>query len=81
MIIGLYIIVPFLNKIASDKKIAWYFVIIAFAFAFLIPQCTEIVGLKFGGISSIITKIVSKLSSIWFLVFRVIMFLDICLTK
>lgn len=61
MIIGLYIIVPFLNKIVLDKKIAWYFVIIAFAFAFFIPQCTKIVGLKFGGISNILTEIVSKL--------------------
>ena len=61
MLIGLYVIVPFLNKIVSDRKIAWYFVIISFVFAFVIPQCTEIVGLKFGVISDVFTKVVSKL--------------------
>lgn len=61
MIVGLYIIVPFLNKIVEDRKIAWYFVITSFVFAFILPQLSEIIGLKFSGISGIIDEITSKL--------------------
>lgn len=35
MIVGLYMVVPILNKIVNDKKIAWYFVFLSFFFAFL----------------------------------------------
>ena len=61
MITGLYIIVPLLNQIVADKKTAWYFVIVAFIFTFLIPQGTEIIGLKFSGISNNISELISKL--------------------
>ena len=37
MIIGLYLIVPFLKKITADKKLTEYFLILAFIFALLIP--------------------------------------------
>lgn len=41
MIIGLYMIVPFLKKISEDEKMTEYFITLAFIFAFVIP---EIVG-------------------------------------
>lgn len=43
-IIGLYLIVPFLDKIVEDKKNTFYFLILAFLFSFLIPQCIRILG-------------------------------------
>ena len=38
IIIDLYLIVPLLNKIVEDSKLAVYFVILAFLFTFLFPQ-------------------------------------------
>lgn len=61
MIVGLYLVVPILNKIVNDKKIAWYFVFLSFLFAFFIPQCSNIIELKSHGISSMMNEMVSKL--------------------
>lgn len=61
MLIGLYMIVPLLNKIVANKKTAWYFVILSFVFVFAIPQLTEIAGFKFSGVSNIVNALVSRL--------------------
>lgn len=37
MIIGIYICIPFIKKIVSDKTILNYFLLLSFVFAFLIP--------------------------------------------
>ena len=37
MIVGLYLIVPFLKKITANKKLTEYFLILAFIFALIIP--------------------------------------------
>ena len=60
IIVGLYLIVPFLNKIIEDQKLAVYFVILAFLFAFLFPQMIELIGLKYPGPSEIISEFISK---------------------
>lgn len=61
MIVGLYIVVPFLNKIVENDKTAWYFVILSLVFAFVIPQCAQLIGLRFDGASNIINQLISKL--------------------
>lgn len=43
MIIGFYICVPIIRKIVSDIKIAKYFLIVSFVFAFLLPWMVNIV--------------------------------------
>lgn len=60
VIVGLYLIVPFLNKIATNEKLAVYFVVLAFLFSFLLPQMIQIIGLKFTGPSSILNEFISK---------------------
>lgn len=60
IIAGLYLIVPFLNKIVENQKLAVYFVILAFLFAFLFPQLTELIGLKYTGPSEIMNEFISK---------------------
>ncbi len=46
MIIGLYMISPLLKKIVENRKLAWYFVALAFVFSFLVPELVNIIGLK-----------------------------------
>ena len=60
IIVGLYLIVPFLNKIVEDQKLAVYFVILAFLFTFLFPQVIELIGLKYTGPSEIMNEFISK---------------------
>ena len=60
IIIGLYLIVPLLNKIVEDSKLAVYFVILAFLFTFLFPQMIELIGLKHTGPSEILNEFISK---------------------
>ena len=43
MIIGLYMITPFLKKIIEDQKLIRYFVVLAVLFAILIPQTVSLI--------------------------------------
>ena len=61
VIVGLYMIVPFLNKIVENQKLAVYYVILAFLFSFLFPQMIELIGLKYTGPSEIMNEFISKL--------------------
>lgn len=42
MIIGLYISVPVINKIAENEKVMKYYLVLAFVFAFLVPWVTTL---------------------------------------
>ena len=59
MIVCLYLIVPLLNKIVARFRLALYFVLLAFLFAFFIPQCINIVGLKSNYVSESLSEIMS----------------------
>ena len=61
MIVGLYIIIPILNRIVIHHDTAWYFVVVAFVFAIIIPPCIKIIGYKFEGVSSVINYIISNM--------------------
>jgi surface polysaccharide O-acyltransferase-like enzyme len=54
MIVGMYMAVPFINKIVADKKIAWYFVILAFAVSFLIPQIKFLISIRSKTVATVI---------------------------
>lgn len=54
MLIGLYLVVPFLRKIAQNEALAKAFVILAFAFGFLLPQMIELTALVSEEVSKII---------------------------
>ncbi len=62
MITGLYLFVPLLNKIAENKKLMRYFVILSFLFACLIPQCLNILGLRFSGAARVLKSFLSALN-------------------
>lgn len=61
MIIGLYLIIPILNVIVKNIKIAFYFVVLAFVFAILIPQGNQVLNLFWGNASEIINECLSSL--------------------
>lgn len=44
MIVGLYLLVPFLRKIVSDDKLTRYFLVLGFIFVFLNPQLLDFVS-------------------------------------
>lgn len=46
LLIGLYLVTPFLRKIVSDKKIILYFIILCFIFSIIVPFIITIFGLK-----------------------------------
>ena len=48
MIIDLYICVPFIKLVANNKNISRYYLLVAFLFAFFLPQVITIVN-DFGG--------------------------------
>lgn len=60
VIVGLYLIVPFLNKIVENQRLAVYFVVLAFLFSFLFPQAIELLGVKFVGPAQILGEFISK---------------------
>lgn len=60
MLVGLYLIIPFLKKIVEKENLSIYFVALAFLFAFLIPQCIEIIGIKFDGLANIFKKVIEQ---------------------
>ncbi len=45
MIIGLYMIVPFLRKVVQDRRLAEYFIILALIFGCTLPALAERIGL------------------------------------
>lgn len=60
MIIGLYMIVPFLDMIIEDKKKTKMFLVLSFMFSFLIPQVVDIIGLVNEGLSEALSKLISN---------------------
>ncbi len=61
MLIGLYMVVPFLKKIVENKKTMQYFLLLAFIFAFLIPELIGIVSLKSSFVANLIENKVASL--------------------
>ena len=45
MIVGLYMITPFLRQITSSKSLTRYFIMLGIVFAFLVPQAKSVVSL------------------------------------
>lgn len=60
MIIGLYLIVPLLNKIAENHSLVVYFLILALIFALLIPQGIGLIGMKFQGLAKTLEAVLVK---------------------
>ena len=61
MLIGLYMVVPFLQKIIQDRKIAKYFVILSLVFAFIIPNLIKIINLKFPSIAEVLNEVINTM--------------------
>lgn len=56
MIIGIYLIIPFLRKITADEFLSKYFIILGFIFAFLLPTIQFFIG------ESILDGVLDKMS-------------------
>ncbi len=61
MLIGLYIIIPFVSLIARSKSLSRYFLIIAFVFTFFIPTILAIIASISSGLSNTIIAVMNKI--------------------
>lgn len=60
MIVGLYMIVPFLSKIAESREMMKYFLILAILFTFVFPQINVLLSWKLEEIGSLATTVLGK---------------------
>lgn len=60
MIIGLYMIVPFLRRIARHEALVWYFLILGFVFAILVPQILSAISIFHAGASDLLRDVIEK---------------------
>ncbi len=60
MIIGLYMITPFLKRIVADEKLTRYFLIISFIFALLIPEIIRTIKVYNNDLGNRIEKIIDQ---------------------
>ena len=61
MIVGLYIIVPFLRKIVVDKKLMKYFLILSLVFAFIVPKLVELLAIKFPQVADTLNYVIDSM--------------------
>ena len=62
MIIGLYMIVPFLRKIIQRARLTYYFLTLSFVFAFLVPQVIAVLDTKYSGIAYFVNEDIKYLN-------------------
>ena len=60
MIVGLYMIVPFVKKIAESESLTKYFLVLALVFTFIIPETANIVSLFSEKHGEFINKVVGN---------------------
>ena len=60
MIVGIYMIIPFLRKIVKDEQTLRYFVILGFVFCILIPQLLSVIGIINQDWKSFFSDIIDK---------------------
>ena len=61
MIVGLYMIVPLVKPIVKSMELTKYFLLLSFAFTFMIPQTVRLVSLKYPSIASVANGMVGKI--------------------
>lgn len=62
MIVGLYMIVPLVKPIVKSMELTKYFLLLSFAFTFVIPQTVKLVSLKHPSIASLANGMLGKVS-------------------
>ena len=60
MLIALYMIIPLLNKITEKEENAIYFIVLAFVFSFLVPNCISIIRLKYDWYANLFNTVLSN---------------------
>lgn len=66
MIVGLYLLVPFLRKIVESRRLSEYFLLLTFAFTFAIPQMISLLNLVSKSGSAYLTDIVRERMQFFF---------------
>ena len=62
MIIGIYMIVPFLKMIVDNEKYMKYFLILALIFAFIVPQGISIISIRYKELGAAFNNVIKNLN-------------------
>ena len=62
MIVGLYMITPFIKKITENESLIKYFIILALIFCIIIPQTISIISIKSSSLGNLMQELVNKIS-------------------
>lgn len=62
MIVGLYIVTPFLQRIVESKELMKYFLGVSLVFTFILPQSIQLVTYRFGSIGQELDGILSNVN-------------------
>ena len=61
MIAGLYMVVPFLEKIAADRTLTSYFLLLGFIFTFIIPSVIQLISVFAPGPAGHLNTVINQL--------------------
>ena len=81
MIVGLYMVIPFLRLIVKDNSLMKYFLILAFIFAIVIPEIISVTGIVNDKYSSFMQGIIDKVSLNFVLGYTIYFIWDIILAE
>lgn len=62
MIVGLYMITPFIKKIIENELLIKYFIILSLIFCIIIPQAISIISVEFSYLGYLIQELVDKIN-------------------
>lgn len=62
MIVGLYMITPFVKKIIENELLIKYFIILSLIFCIIIPQAISIISVEFSYLGYLIQELVDKIN-------------------
>lgn len=60
MIVGLYLLIPLLRRIAADRALTEYFLTLSLLFTFLLPQIASLLTLTGGKFSAVFSAVLGK---------------------
>lgn len=60
MIVGLYLIVPFVERIVASEELTKYFLVLSLVFTFVLPQAIDIISLKYDFLGHVLATVYDK---------------------
>lgn len=62
MIVGLYMLIPLLRKVAESEKMLQYYLSLALVFTFILPQCFLMISMRFDVLGAVFNGMLDSMS-------------------